>query len=226
MTDLDRYGLFALAVVILLILFISVGDMEYGDEDTEYEAILPEGPPSNSAVVIVDDSPPSSAVRPAETRTGDFDFSEEPVPYPGQRSTDPVPEVKPARGAYVMHKVRGGESFSSIAKAYYGSSLQWRCISQANEWLRPEDLKAGQLIRVPKKPHGTSPDSLSQADPSKKTTSSVLSKHVVKEDETLAKISLRYYGTPRRWRDIFDANRKKLANPDTLRVGVCLTIPR
>lgn len=54
---------------------------------------------------------------------------------------------------------------------------------------------------------------------SKKTT------YLVKEGDTLASISRKFYKTSKRWKEIRDANGKKIDDPDNLKEGVTLTIP-
>jgi LysM repeat protein len=49
--------------------------------------------------------------------------------------------------------------------------------------------------------------------------------HVVQAGETLGAISTRYYGTPARWKKIFDANRDKVPDANNVRVGTRLDIP-
>ena len=49
--------------------------------------------------------------------------------------------------------------------------------------------------------------------------------HVVQPGDTLATISTRYYGSPARWKSIFNANRDTLADANNLRVGARLIIP-
>ena len=49
--------------------------------------------------------------------------------------------------------------------------------------------------------------------------------HVVQAGESLGAISTRYYGTPARWKTIFNANRDKLPDANNLRVGTPLKIP-
>jgi chromosome segregation ATPase len=49
--------------------------------------------------------------------------------------------------------------------------------------------------------------------------------HTVDSGENLSSISLRYYGTPNRWREIFDANRDVMNSPNQLAPGVRLRIP-
>jgi nucleoid-associated protein YgaU len=49
--------------------------------------------------------------------------------------------------------------------------------------------------------------------------------HVVVDGDTLTRISVEYYGTSRRWQDIFDANRGTLSSPGALSIGATLVIP-
>src|SRR2546421_2187284 len=49
--------------------------------------------------------------------------------------------------------------------------------------------------------------------------------YTVKEGDTLASISRKFYKTSKRWREIRDANEKKVDDPDNLKEGVTLTIP-
>ena len=50
-------------------------------------------------------------------------------------------------------------------------------------------------------------------------------KYVVVDGDTLTKISRSFYGTSRRWQEIYDANRDVLRNESSLSIGVTLTIP-
>ena len=50
--------------------------------------------------------------------------------------------------------------------------------------------------------------------------------HVVQAGENLATISVRYYGTPSKWKTIFNANQEKLTDANNLRVGTRLDIPK
>jgi LysM repeat protein len=57
---------------------------------------------------------------------------------------------------------------------------------------------------------------------SKKTGSHT---YTVKEGDTLASISRKFYKTSKRWREIRDANEKTVDDPDNLKAGLTLTIP-
>jgi LysM repeat protein len=49
--------------------------------------------------------------------------------------------------------------------------------------------------------------------------------YTVKDGDTLASISRKFFKTSKRWREIRDANEKKIDDPDNLKAGVTLTIP-
>ena len=53
-----------------------------------------------------------------------------------------------------------------------------------------------------------------------------LEKHTVTRGETLSSISMYYYGDATHWNDILEANRNILNNPNNLRPGMQLVIPR
>lgn len=49
--------------------------------------------------------------------------------------------------------------------------------------------------------------------------------YVVQKGDTLSKISQRCYGTANRWKNIYDANKGRIANINNLKVGTELVIP-
>ena len=49
--------------------------------------------------------------------------------------------------------------------------------------------------------------------------------HVVSPGDTLTLISLKHYGTAKRWKEIFEANRHQLTSEDQIREGMELAIP-
>ena len=57
------------------------------------------------------------------------------------------------------------------------------------------------------------------------TPTPVVRTYVVVDGDTLSGISLKFYGTARRWPDIYQANRNVLPNESTLQVGSTLRIP-
>jgi nucleoid-associated protein YgaU len=50
-------------------------------------------------------------------------------------------------------------------------------------------------------------------------------KYVVKSGDTLSKIAKEVYGDANRWREIFEANKDQIENPNLIRPGWELSIP-
>ncbi len=51
-------------------------------------------------------------------------------------------------------------------------------------------------------------------------------KHIVSRGDTLMSISLRYYGSRTRWREIYAVNRDVLPSESALKIGMELKIPQ
>lgn len=49
--------------------------------------------------------------------------------------------------------------------------------------------------------------------------------YVIQKGDTLSKISQKFYGTTKKWKGIYDANRDKIQNINNLKVGTQITIP-
>jgi nucleoid-associated protein YgaU len=47
----------------------------------------------------------------------------------------------------------------------------------------------------------------------------------VQNGDTLQKISQKFYGTSKKWKNIFEANKDKLKAPDKIRVGQTICVP-
>jgi LysM repeat protein len=63
----------------------------------------------------------------------------------------------------------------------------------------------------------SAPDITSKAGPNEKYT--------VQKGDTLQKISMKFYGTTKRWMKLYKANQDKLSGPDKVRPGQVLDIP-
>lgn len=86
----------------------------------------------------------------------------------------------------------------------------------------PQQVQSPQAAASPVQPSArvTAPVASSSPDPA-----SVPRKHVVQSGDTLSTISKRYYGTPSRWIDIYQANRDRLRSENALKVGQEIRIP-
>jgi len=94
--------------------------------------------------------------------------------------------------------------------------------------LRNENLNLHRQIDVgPAKPRPAADKLSSRHGEKEKAESKKTGSHTytVKEGDTLTSISRKFYKTSKRWREIRDANEKKIDDPENLKAGLTLTIP-
>ncbi|MFP4157892.1 MAG: LysM peptidoglycan-binding domain-containing protein [Opitutales bacterium] len=89
---------------------------------------------------------------------------------------------------------------------------------QEDSGVSEESARTAAEARSPR----TSPEEARQADPD---PASVPRSYTVQSGDTLSTISSRFYGTPSRWIDIYQANRDRLSSENALRVGQEIRIP-
>ena len=126
-----------------------------------------------------------------------------------------------------------GDTLMDISKKAFGTVRYWKKIQAAN----PERFRGGSTtvgvgwkLKIPAvETAGASSVAGSSTEPAAgRTPSSVTARvvHVVQPKENLAAIARRYYNDGGKWRVIWDANKAKLPNPNVIRVGMELKIPR
>ena len=143
------------------------------------------------------------------------------------------PRPVPVRRKY--HSVRAGENLSMIAQTYYGSSRLWREIQKANpkkigsnghvrQGVRIviPDLEREQVLGEAATPGtGTGTGSVA-ADRNVRAAGTIK----VEPGQTLSELAQIHLGSSRLADGLFEANRDKLKDPDTLTVGMVLRLPK
>lgn len=128
----------------------------------------------------------------------------------------------------LVHVVSASDSLPSLAVRYYGSATQERIaeIRKANPALQHGGFKPGMRLVIPAKAAGkerSEAETVAQRPEAKKAA---VNSYVVKPGDNLRKIAEVVYSDPDRWRDIYEANRKRLPSANVLYSGVTLTIPQ
>jgi len=166
MTDVEKYGVFALVFVLGvlgLIVFYEPGSDRDAAADGGQAVIIRSA--ADVPLTAATDprrrgaADPARQPRPAEPEepraasyrirspldgAGSFDFTEPPIRYPGDRSS----LGRPAKDGKVIHVIRQGETLSDISKRYFGTTTRWKEILRLNPGVDPKKLKPGDEIVV------------------------------------------------------------------------------
>jgi len=124
---------------------------------------------------------------------------------------DKIPVSYPPQSAYVYHRIRPGESLSTIARRYRSSV---RKIMRANNLHRSSYIVAGKKLKIPRR--GTMPYS-PKIDRDKELT--LPSAHVVKSGDSLWNIAKRYGTTTKKIQSLNNLQTTQL------HIGQVLKIP-
>lgn len=123
------------------------------------------------------------------------------LPGTNNAATEPTPESTPSPATETTYTVQTGDNLFRIGLKY---GLSWVQIAEANGIVNPNQIVAGQVIKIPVNAPGPTPQFM----------------HVVKQGETLFTISLQY-GIA--WPGIAEAN--QLDSPYLIYAGQTLVIP-
>lgn len=125
-------------------------------------------------------------------------------------SIDQIPLSSPPRNEFVYHRVKKGESLSTIARRYHSSvkKIMW-----ANNLKRSSYIVAGKRLKIPLR--GTVVTPAQTASSTKKVWNG---KHVVKSGDSLWILAKRYHTTTRKIQDVNGLKTSKLIINQVLKV--------
>ena len=103
-------------------------------------------------------------------------------------------------------KVKRGETLMMIAFNLYGDYTKWKRLRNMNPGINPHSLAAGQVIKyeVPEEEFSWVPNG---------------NPYLIKRGDTLGTISKDKYGTPKKWRDIYNNNSPLIRDPNLIFAG-------
>ena len=140
-----------------------------------------------------------------------------PTPVPGSRGAA-------ANSGFGEYTVKSGDTLSSIASAWFGSSSKWQKIAAANPSVDPGKLRIGQTLRMPAREMAAGLPNPTPAG--RAAAAGVSSDYTVKSGDTLSSIAARTMGKAASWKEIYDANKVAIgSNPAALKIGMKLRIP-
>jgi nucleoid-associated protein YgaU len=244
MSDVEKYGLFALVFVagVLGLAWVLDPVEDGGGSAAPLERAVVMSRPDSAQPVegrrvlpvprpeSVRRQPAAEAELPRTPRTirvarldeglGPFDPKESPLKYPGPRSVT-TPQVDLSVPEFVV--VKKGDTFSGLAKRHLGKASRHAEITALNPSVDPRNLQPGTRLRLPRTASAahTTPRTLAGG-----TTARVAPDlYTVQNGDTLSQIAQKLMGSITYQDEILAANTDVLADPDSLSVGMTLRIP-
>jgi LysM repeat protein len=131
--------------------------------------------------------------------------AETPVPAPAQA---PAPAPVATNGEFESYTVQPGDTLMKIAFEHYGDVYAWKKIEDANkdQLTNANQLRKGMVLKVEKPQSSPSIDRNGE-------------KYLIKQGDTLGTISNDVYGTPKKWRKLWENNRQLIRDPNKIYAG-------
>lgn len=204
--------------------------------DDPIKAVLSSGKSSRRRNAQSGADVPVDRMTSGESRQGNDQSSGSAAPSsPGKSqsaASDPPSETSPRSTSARTHKVQPGETFVTIARAFYGDGKYFKAIEKANPNVNPRALKPGMTIQLPpasevKRPTqaaGKSRDNSPQTRPSSVSDGTT---YTVQKDDSLYKIAHKLYPGKRGVEDEIYMLNKQVIGPDStkLKPGMVLKLP-
>lgn len=143
------------------------------------------------------------------------------------------------------YQVQDGDSYWNISRDAYGTPLYYRALAEFNSGAipSPENMTAGTKIQIPstaelerqypklvakKSSAGTSNILKTSAEDKQEFFSDESGTPIyrVRKNDTLTSIAQEYLGRASRWIQIYKLNRQTLTDPNKLKIGTLLKLPR
>lgn len=144
-------------------------------------------------------------VKPEEPQFEDFK-SEAVIPEIAVATAPAPAQNESALGAEAQYHVQKGDTLMMIAFKIYGDYRKWKDLKIWNKGQLPAKMGPGVVLKyyAPEQTFGWQPSGLP---------------YLVKTGDTLGLVSMEKYGTPKKWKSIYENNRPLIRNPNLIFAG-------
>lgn len=151
--------------------------------------------------------------------------------------TSPPAAVSPPRSspAVETHRAQPGDTFASLAQAYYGSERHTPFLIEQNSQIAdPSRIRVGELIKLPpltaknNEPAASTKPVLTAANDSKPSTAREknVRTYEVKSGDSFYGVARDLLGDSGRWQELFELNKDAVnGDPKRLKVGQVIVLP-
>lgn len=224
MGNIEKYGVVALLFVIVMVVAVSI----WGPKGAE----LAKADPVPAIPAAGADMLAGGTVETGSASSKPEESVAKPLTTTAEGSTAAPIVTQPAAATLPegvrKYKIQKGDTLEGIAYAQLGKKSKVSEIVKLNEGLNPSRLRIGQEILLPGKEdmhvaalEASAPVKAKEAVPATTAPKS----YKTTRSDTLYDLAKKFYGNGGKWKKIYDANKNKIADPDSLPEGVELTIP-
>jgi nucleoid-associated protein YgaU len=227
MGNFEKLSVLVIVVIIVMILVVALVTWTDGPPDGGADAtMMTSGPALDPVSDLINPRPePRVEPRPIVIPPNPEPPAPAPTPEPAPAPPPaPAPEVKPVAREHV---VASGDTLEKISKKHYGTARHIVAIEKANPGVDPMRLRIGQKLAIPEV-SGTSP---SPSPGGTKVASGGSGAkpgevYTVRRGDSLPEIARRAYGKIDRWHEIWLENFERIDDPDRLKAGTRLNLPK
>jgi len=177
---------------------------------------------------------PVVPVRPVRTEAA-------PTKRPAATPSTPPSGMRVIPPTFTEYVVQPRDTFQTIARKLLGDSKYSRSIAEANKFVDPLRLMPGRtVLRIPVDPNNVegrvvrddqapaAPVVKSEpaATPAARAIDAGFTEYVITREDTLSSIAQAFYGKSSLWRTIYEANTDVIPDPDQLKLGTTIRIPK
>lgn len=124
-----------------------------------------------------------------------------------------------------VYEVKPGESLSEICQRFYGTAAHTDRLAACNGIDDPDAVRSGSKLLIPLIGQLLgSPDSAQVVPPPEPAAAAAT--YQVQPGDSLTEIASRLLGSATRWRQLYQLNRNVIKDPDHIKVGTVLNLPR
>lgn len=209
-------GRLAGGVMLLALVWIGVYWLWPADGIITFGHDSPRVSPAASKDIPATPPPPPGPATAADAKTSQA------LEAPPEFTGPPTPGVVPPK--FSRYTIRKGDTLASIAAAQLGSADKAELIARANPLKNPLKLEPGRELLIPLDPANVQGQPPRPGEPMPKAEDRERT-YVVQKGDSLSRISVEMFGTPKYATFLYESNRDVLAREDALRIGQTLRVP-